>query len=77
MRAHITLIPESVLEFGKNDTVVVTLIMNSTEARRIRESFHLDAIPAHENSAAASLDDILSAVEDGPGEIRKFNAVND
>lgn len=76
MKANIQPIPESVLEFGKAGTVVVTLIINPTEARRIREDFCLDDIPAM-GSSPSHMAEILAAIEDGPEAIRLFNAAND
>lgn len=76
MKAHILKLPQGILEFGKDDTVVVTLTMNSTEARRIREELHLDNIHA-QGVSLRQLDELLAAVEYGASEIRKFNAIND
>lgn len=76
MRANIQQVPEQVLEFGKTGTVVVTLIINPTEARRIREEFRLDEILVN-GSSPGLMAEILAAIEDGPEAIRLFNATND
>lgn len=74
MKAHILVIPESILEFGKNDTVVVTMVINSTEADRICN----DLATGDDSSAASkAMFGLMNAISNGPHEIRKFNAIND
>lgn len=57
-------------EFGKTDTVVVTMTINSTEARRI-----LEELPEvwKESAALTVLWSLLSAIENGPMAQRSFN----
>jgi hypothetical protein len=74
MRAHILTLPEGVLEFGKNDTVMVTLVINATEADRI-----CNDLKTGDDSSAASkaLFELMNAIADGPNEVRRYNAVHD
>lgn len=51
-------------EFGKTDTVIVTLQINETEARRILEM--LDPIVGDQNCAAVQgLNNLMLAIESG------------
>lgn len=68
MRAHITPTGDFA-EFGKTDTVVVTLIINGTEARRILEDIGF----AGTSEASCRLLEIMAAIENGGVEVGIYN----
>ena len=68
MKGHIIRLAQYT-EFGKTDTVVLALVLNGTEARRILEDIGEDG----KYVASRNLTRALEAIELGPTYIEEYN----
>jgi hypothetical protein len=68
MKGHIIRL-DQYTEFGKTDTVLLTLAINGTEARRILEDIGEHGLYV----ASRGLTDALQAIEFGPVAITEYN----
>jgi hypothetical protein len=72
MKGHIVRL-DQYTEFGKTDTVILALVINGTEARRILEDCGLVSDRQQQSTSYQQLHEALAAVEFGPVAIAQYN----